>query len=256
MELTGAVECVDINVARPTLFYLVHLHGCSVSWRLRPDFFLRPQFLDDPLPVWMHIHGALFTRWYFVAILQSWLVLKKKLVLHRELGVVPVIIVISGFILTYVAVAYLDATGQHLTGGAGFSSVLTSAFTCCFLVGVYFRQKPEINKRLIVLATAVLTVPDFDRLIRIIVPPNIPTFTEKNAQTIVQFFAAGFVIYMIYRDIKQFKRPSLGIPLAFVCFFVGALSAPCLWTPRCGLQLWSRLHQPPLRGFPFRIRAV
>ncbi len=186
-----------------------------------PTFFLRSQFFDDPLPVWMHIHGALFTLWYFVAILQSWLILKNKQVLHRELGVVAVIIVISGFILTYVAVAYLDATGQHLTGGAGFSSVLTSAFTCCVLVGVYFRRKPEIHKRLMVLATAVLTVPGFDRLIRLIVQPNIPTFTAENAQTIVRFFAAGFVIYMIYRDIKQFKRPSLGIPLAFVCFFVG-----------------------------------
>ena len=169
----------------------------------------------------MHIHGVLFTLWYFVAILQSWLILKNKQVLHRELGVVAVIIVISGFILTYVAVAYLDATGQHLTGGAGFSSVLTSAFTCCVLVGVYFRRKPEIHKRLMVLATAVLTVPGFDRLIRLIVQPNIPTFTAENAQTIVRFFAAGFVIYMIYRDIKQFKRPSLGIPLACVCFFVG-----------------------------------
>ncbi len=186
-----------------------------------PTFFLRSQFFDDPLPVWMHIHGALFTLWYFIAILQSWLILKNKQVLHRELGVVAVIIVISGFILTYVSVAYLDATGQHLTGGAGFSSVLTSAFTCCVLVGVYFRRKPEIHKRLMVLGTAVLTVPGFDRLIRLIAKPSVPDFTTKNAQMIVMFSAVVFVSYMIYRDIKQFKRPSLGIPLAFVCFAVG-----------------------------------
>ncbi len=186
-----------------------------------PTFFLRPQFFDDPLPVWMHIHGVLFTLWYLIAVLQSWLILKNKQVLHRELGVVAVIVVVSGFILTYVAVAYLDATGQHLTGGAGFSSILTSAFTCCVLVGVYFRRKPEIHKRLMVLATAILTVPGFDRLIRIIVQPHVADFTTENAQTIVLFFGVGFVSLMVYRDMKQFGRPSWGIPLAFACFFVG-----------------------------------
>ena len=55
-----------------------------------PSFFLRPQFFETPLPVWMHIHGALFTLWYFVAILQAWLILKNKHVLHRELGAVSI----------------------------------------------------------------------------------------------------------------------------------------------------------------------
>ena len=52
-----------------------------------PSFFLRPQFFDDPLPVWMNIHGVLFTLWYPLAILQSWLILKNKRVLPRIPGV-------------------------------------------------------------------------------------------------------------------------------------------------------------------------
>ena len=202
-----------------------------------PTFFLRPQFAADPLPVWMHIHGALFTLWYFMAILQSWLILKNKQVLHRELGVVSAIIVFSGFILTYVAVAYLEATGQHLTGGAVFSSVLTSAFTCCVAVGVYFRRKPEVHKRLMVLATAVLTVPGFDRLVRLIVQPHVETFATKDAQMIVLASGGAYVSYMIYRDIKQFNRPSRGIPLAFVCFFVGG----AFGTWFVGSEMWAAI---------------
>jgi FtsH-binding integral membrane protein len=186
-----------------------------------PSFFLRPRFFDDPLPVWMHFHGVLFTLWYFVAILQSWLILKNKRALHRELGVVSAFIVISAFILTYVAVAYLTATGRHVTGGARFNIILTSAFTCCVAVGVYFRRKPEIHKRLMIMAGALLTVPGFDRLIRNIFQPSFPTLTTKNAQMIVLFFAVVFVGFMIYRDFRQFKRPSLGVALGFVCFFVG-----------------------------------
>ena len=186
-----------------------------------PSFFLRPRFFDDPLPVWMNFHGVLFTLWYFVAIVQSWLILKNKRVLHRELGVVSALIVISAFILTYVAVAYLTDTGGHVTGGARFNIILTSAFTCCVAVDVYFRRKPEVHKRLMIMAAALLTVPGFDRLIRNIFQPSFPTLTTKDSQVIVLFFAAVFVGIMIYRDFRQLKRPSLGIALGFVCFFVG-----------------------------------
>ncbi len=186
-----------------------------------PSFFLRPRFFDDPLPVWMNFHGVLFTLWYFAAILQAWLILKNRRVLHRELGIVSAFITISVFILTYVAVAYLTGTGGHITGGARFNIILTSAFTCCVAVGVYFHRKPEVHKRLMIMAAALLTVPGFDRLIRNIVQPSFPTFTTKNAQMIVLFFAAVFIGFMIYRDFRQLKRLSLGITLGFVCFFVG-----------------------------------
>ena len=186
-----------------------------------PSFYLRPRFFGDPLPVWINFHGVLFTLWYFVAILQSWPILKNKRVLHRELGVVAAFIVISSFILTYVAVAYLTATGGHVTGGARFNITLASAFTCCVVVGVYFRRKPEVHKRLMIMATALLTVPGFDRLIQNIFRPSFPTLTAKNAQMTVFFFATVFVGFMIYRDFRQFKRPSLGLALGFACFFVG-----------------------------------
>lgn len=202
-----------------------------------PSFFLRPQFFADPLPVWMHIHGALFTLWYFVAIAQAWLILKNKQILHRELGFVAALIVISGFILTFVAVAYLTATGQHVTGGAGFNLILTSAFTLCVAVGVYFRRKPEIHKRLMILATALLTVPGFDRLIRNLVQLSVPTFSTKNAQMVVLGFAAMFVAYMIYRDIRSGQRPSIGILIAFVCFIVGGT----LGNMFVGTEMWSAM---------------
>ncbi len=198
-----------------------------------PSFYLRPD--DDPLPIWMNIHGVVFTLWYLVTILQSWLILKNKHVLHRELGVAALIIVISAFILTFVAAANLTATGAHMTGGPRFTAILTAAFTCCVLVGVYFRRKPELHKRLMLLATVLLTVPGFDRLIRIILKPSFPSIATKDAQMIVSAFAVIFIGLMIYRDVKQFKRPSFAIVLGFACFFVGGMSGSAfidsdLWT--------------------------
>lgn len=186
-----------------------------------PSFFLRPD--DDPLPIWMDMHGVLFTLYFFVTILQSWLILKNKRVLHRELGVIALIIVTSAFILTLIAGANLTATGAHMTGGPRFNAILTSAFTCCVLVGVYFRRKPEIHKRLVLMATVLLTVPGFDRLIQNISKPIFPSITPKDAQMVVALSATIFIGLMIYRDVKQFNRPSFAIVLGFVCFFAGGM---------------------------------
>ena len=133
--------------------------------------------------------------------------------------------------------AYLTATGQHVTGGAGFNIILTSAFTCCVAVGVYFRRKPEIHKRLMILAAALLTVSGFDRLIRNIMQPSFPTFSTKNAQMIVLVFAAVFVGFMIYRDVRSGKRPSVGILIAFICFFVGG----SLGNMFVGTEMWAAM---------------
>ena len=212
-----------------------------------PSFFLRPRFFEDPLPIWMNFHGVLFTLWYFIAILQSWLILKNKRALHRELGIIMAIIGLSSFIFTYVAVAYLQAIGAHITGGAGFNITLTSAFTCCVAVGFYYRRRSEVHKRLMVTATALLTVPGFDRLIRNIVP----TLTTAGVQMSVLFFAAVFVGTMIYRDFKEFGRPALGTVLSFVCFFGGGALGSLfvstdVWTAMVESFAPSVIGEPPI----------
>ena len=216
-----------------------------------PSFFLRAQFFDDPLPVWMTFHGVLFTLWYGIAILQSWLILKNKRALHRELGVILAIIVVSSFIITYVATAYLQAIGAHITGGARFNIILTSAFTCCVAVGFYFRRKPEVHKRLMVTATALLTVPGFDRLIRNLFEPSFPSLTTARAQMIVLGFAAVFVGIMIYRDVKEFRRPALGTMLSFLCFMIGGtlgglFVSTDMWTAMVDSFAPSELGEPPI----------
>ena len=57
-----------------------------------PTFYLRPEFFDDPLPVWMNFHGVLMTLWYLIAITQSWLILKNKQSWHRQLGIAAAVV--------------------------------------------------------------------------------------------------------------------------------------------------------------------
>ena len=181
-----------------------------------PSYYLRPQFFDEPLPIWLSIHGFLLTLWYLIAIAQAWLILKGKTNYHRQLGVIATFVALSAFLLTYVAVAQLQAYDGHITGGARFNIILTSAFACCVACGIYYRKKPHVHKRLLLMATALLTVPGFDRLTR-----NLFSVPPEKAQMIVMGCAVIFIGFMIYRDIREQRRPALGTMLSLLCFIIG-----------------------------------
>ena len=186
-----------------------------------PLSILRPEFFDDPLPVWMNFHGVLMTLWYLIAITQSWLILKNKQSWHRQLGIAAAVVALSTFILTYVAVAYLQATGGHITGGARFNIIMTSAFTCCVAGGICYRHKPQVHKRMMLMATVLLTLPGFDRLIRHLFLPSFPSLTAQKAQMIALGFIVVFVGIVIYRDVRERRRPALGTVLSFVFYYRG-----------------------------------
>ena len=186
-----------------------------------PTFYLRPFFHTEPLPIWMHFHGVIYTLWYLLGIAQAWLILQNKRKLHRELGVVASTIVISAFILTFTGVAYLIGTGGHATGGAKFSLILTTGFTLCIAVAIYYRSKPHLHRQLMLIGTALLTIPGFDRLLRIIIQPSVPEFSTPDAQKIVLSCGAIYFIYMLYREFKQFGRPTLSVPIGLACIVIG-----------------------------------
>ena len=186
-----------------------------------PSFFLRPEFFAEPLPVWLNAHGVLMTSWYLIVITQAWLIINGKAKMHRQLGYTAAIVALCAFFITYLTVAYLQATGGHITGGPRMNIMLTSAFTCCVACGIYYRRKPHVHKRLMVLATALLTVPGFDRLLRNLFQSSIPSFTVEKGQMVIMVFAVIFIGIMVYRDFREQRRPALGTVLSFACFFVG-----------------------------------
>ena len=186
-----------------------------------PTFYLRPVYHTDPLPIWMHFHGVIYTLWYLIGIVQAWLILKNKRVLHQELGVVAAIVAFSAFIITFVGVAYLIGTGGHATGGAKFSLILTTGFTLCIAVAIYYRRKTHLHRQLMLIGTALLTIPGFDRLLRIIIQPSVPDFSTPDAQKIVLGCGAVYFAYMLYREIKQFGRPTVSLPVGFACIALG-----------------------------------
>ncbi|MEQ1911584.1 MAG: hypothetical protein ABMA15_22395 [Vicinamibacterales bacterium] len=51
-----------------------------------PTFFLRPAFLDSPLPLLLVVHGIVMTAWHLMLPAQSYLAETRRLRWHRPLG--------------------------------------------------------------------------------------------------------------------------------------------------------------------------
>src|SRR5688572_23924689 len=123
-----------------------------------PTFFLRARFQSTPLPLYLQIHGALFTAWIALFIAQTALVAARRTDLHRTLGWVG-----AGLALVMVVVGtsagILSMRGRLAAEGDDALSFLTTplfsmvAFAALIGAAIRFRRDPQTHKRLMLLAT-------------------------------------------------------------------------------------------------------
>jgi hypothetical protein len=121
-----------------------------------PTFFLRAS--DQALPVYLRVHGFLFTTWIAFFIAQTSLVAVRRTDLHRRLGW-------AGAVLAFVMVivgtnAGITAMRGHVPdqGDAALSFLTTPlfsmvAFATLVAAAIRLRRDPQTHKRLMLLAT-------------------------------------------------------------------------------------------------------
>ena len=123
-----------------------------------PTFFLRARFQSAPLPLYLQIHGALFTTWIAFFIAQTVLVAARRTDVHRKLGWVG-----AGLALVMVVVGssagILSMRDNLAAQGDAALSFLTTplfsmvAFAALIAAAIRFRRDPQTHKRLMLLAT-------------------------------------------------------------------------------------------------------
>lgn len=129
-----------------------------------PTFYLRGAFQTDPLPRVFQIHGAVFSAWVILFVLQTALVSARRTALHRRLGwlggALAVLMLVTGFL----AAAAVVRRGTSMPGlppppiffAVPFFDLVT--FAALVGAGLSQRARPAYHKRLMLLATlAVLT---------------------------------------------------------------------------------------------------
>lgn len=122
-----------------------------------------------PKPFLLSVHAAIFSAWIVFYIVQSALVRTGNVRIHRLLGwfgvalgiVMPIIGTITAVTMRRFDLRYADlARGAPLLRTALLD--LTS-FTIPFALAVYWRNRPELHRRLMLVATCALTAAAFVR---------------------------------------------------------------------------------------------
>ena len=129
-----------------------------------------------PRPWILYVHATVFSSWLVFFVLQSTLVRSRKVQWHRRLGsfgvVLGTLIPIVG-VSTAVVMGRFNTVSLHATDAESFLVVPLFdmvCFTSTFPLAVYWRKKPEMRRRLMLVATCALTAAAFGRFPERILP--------------------------------------------------------------------------------------
>lgn len=115
------------------------------------------------------IHGIVFSGWVVFFVFQSALVRTRNVRLHRTIGwfgagLASVMTVLGSS--TAIVMDRFNFVHFHDPGAKTFFAIQLLdmvSFTTCFWLAVYWRKKPELHRRLILIATCVLLAAAFAR---------------------------------------------------------------------------------------------
>jgi hypothetical protein len=175
--------------------------GVAVAGFAR-TFYLGFLFHAPILPPLVQIHGTAMTLWCIGFIVQTWLIEARRVRLHHRLGafmiVLAAIVVVLGETLTLNAVARegrLHQIGRfHYL--LGINSVNLLLFAGFVVLGVVFRRKSELHKRLMLLAAITLLAPAVARIVLL--------FTHKPLPQFLAFYAC--LLLCIFVDTLRHRR--------------------------------------------------
>jgi hypothetical protein len=133
-------------------------------------FYLGSVFKAPPLSTLLFAHGVVMTMWIVLFIAQVWLVESGRTDLHRRLGVLGLILAV--LVVCVGVVAAIDAGRRGASPAPGVPPLMFMAIPLfdmpvfAVLVGValWNRRRPDIHKRLMLLATLGLLTPGIARI--------------------------------------------------------------------------------------------
>jgi hypothetical protein len=141
------------------------------------SYYLRAFLSARHLTPLVHVHGVLMTGWIALFLTQALLIRKRRVAVHRGLGVLgaalAAVIVIIGS-LTVAAAIHRRFPGSGLTRFARifveFDGLSLWVFGALVLAAVLWRTRADVHKRLMLSATVTLLPPAVGRIAEQLVP--------------------------------------------------------------------------------------
>jgi hypothetical protein len=196
-----------------------------------------------PVPAIIHVHAAVFASWLVLFVTQTMLVMRGRIRLHQQVGswgmALAGLMLLVG-VMTAVSAARLGhrgIPGVEFPDAEGFlllNLAATVVFTVLVAAAWVYRRKPQIHKRLMLMATVGgLIGPGASRL------PLVAGHTPAIGGIVVAFLLAGPIHDLITR-----RR----IHPAYVAGFLVALAAlPPVAAAAASSQAWHRIAASLIR---------
>lgn len=202
----------------PYLFWLAAALTVTLIGAFTRTFFLQPLFSAKPLTVAMIFHGICGTAWFLMLVRQAWLAHQGRMAEHVQAGRYGALLAILAILSALMVIGATAMDGKMSGSGLPESTALliqlstTAWFTLLVTLGFHMRRKPEVHKRLMILATITMMAPAFSRISRLFRDGGPPVI---DSAWLASIFIAALVIYDVRRS-GRLHRVTLIVGLAYL----------------------------------------
>jgi len=113
-------------------------------------------------------HGAVLTAWFCLLATQVLLVRHGRTRVHRRVGLYGTILAVAVVATSLLTLAHREAPFIDEAPFRSLGNLMSViGFSLCIPVGVRFRHRPEVHKRLLLLGSVLITGPALSRMARI-----------------------------------------------------------------------------------------
>jgi hypothetical protein len=144
---------------------------CAVGFA--KTFYLRYWFDVPPITLLLQLHGIVFTAWFVLFVIQARLISKQDYQTHKKLGiaggVLAGLIVIVGLATAVVSASATRPRGLGMTSPQFvlFPTMAIIAFAGFVSAALYWRRRPNLHRRLMMLAMISVLGPPTARLLNL-----------------------------------------------------------------------------------------
>jgi hypothetical protein len=204
-------------VASPArYFYFSMALACAAVAFLgfAPTFFLPLAAGKFSAPPSVHVHGIVFFTWSLYFVFQAWLPASGQVGLHRTVGLIGVSLAtamtIFGFMAGITMMKQSAALGRT-DAGVAFSIVPWSGilfFAVVFAIGIAMVRRPDVHKRLMLLAgISILDAAVARWFLTFLAPPGPPGPPPVAVTILPAFVAYLLLVVAIVHDWRTRGRP-------------------------------------------------
>jgi hypothetical protein len=217
----------------PMLF--VSVAAVAIVIGFARTFYLRFLFDLPPMTLLVHLHGAIFTAWFALVIVQVRFVAKHRVDLHRVLGLAGIalaVLVIASTLATLFASTTIERVRPDgLTSAqatiSGFTSTLL--FSVLLGLGIAYRRRPSLHRRFMLLSLVPILTPGMNRLLTLV-------GLNDMRPILTPLIAAAFVVWCLIHDWRKYR-------VVHPVYAVGGLLVVLSW-PAKTLAGRSEWYQP------------